>query len=124
MAGKGRTAAYVALWQALRGASRPGAPGVWESLRAVPRLVVATLVGRYPGASRGEIGLLAVAVLYIVSPIDLLPDFLPLLGIVDDAVVASWLAGRLLMDAAAFLRWESEGAPKPGPVVAGKVVRG
>ena len=124
MAGKGKTAAYIALWQALRGASRPGAPGVWESLRATPRMVLASLMGRYHGISRGELGLLAGGLLYVLSPIDLLPDFLPLLGIMDDAVVVTWLAGRLLMDTADFLRWERDSAPEPGPVVAGKVVRG
>lgn len=38
-------------------------------------------------------------VLYLLSPIDLIPDVLPVIGIVDDVVVVSmalrWLLGRL-----------------------------
>ncbi len=32
-------------------------------------------------------GLLVVALLYLVSPVDLIPDTIPLLGIADDAVI-------------------------------------
>lgn len=32
-------------------------------------------------------GLLIVAILYLVSPIDLIPDTIPVLGIMDDAVI-------------------------------------
>lgn len=32
-------------------------------------------------------GLLAAAILYLVSPIDLIPDAIPLAGIIDDAVL-------------------------------------
>jgi uncharacterized membrane protein YkvA (DUF1232 family) len=41
-------------------------------------------------------------VVYLVSPIDILPDFLPLLGIVDDvalvAFAVNWIARRLPKD--------------------------
>jgi uncharacterized membrane protein YkvA (DUF1232 family) len=35
------------------------------------------------------------ALLYFLSPIDILPEFLPLLGIADDAVIATMLLGYL-----------------------------
>jgi uncharacterized membrane protein YkvA (DUF1232 family) len=88
--------------------------------------VIATLTGRYRGTTPGQLGLLAAGVAYVVSPIDLLPDFLPLLGIADDAVVATWVVGRLLLEAAEFLRWERDAVHQPrrgrGPVVSGRVV--
>jgi uncharacterized membrane protein YkvA (DUF1232 family) len=47
----------------------------------------------------GAILSLIVALLYGASPIDLIPDFLPIIGILDDAVVVPTL---LLL---AFLQW-------------------
>ncbi len=125
MARVGRTTAFVALVRALRGAGRHGTPGIGERLRAVPRLVGATLSGRYRGTSRGQLGLLALAVLYTLSPIDLVPEaFIPFLGLADDALVVSWIAGRLLSETEAFLSWEdAEPAPRHDDVVEGHVVR-
>ena len=41
----------------------------------------------------------ALIVLYVVSPIDLIPDVLPVIGVVDDLIVVPlairWLLGRL-----------------------------
>jgi uncharacterized membrane protein YkvA (DUF1232 family) len=42
-----------------------------------------------PAVPRGPKALLWVAIVWIVSPIDLLPEFLPVLGPLDDAVVAA-----------------------------------
>jgi uncharacterized membrane protein YkvA (DUF1232 family) len=121
----GRTTAFVALVRALRGAGKNGSAGVGERLRAVPRLVRATLAGRYRGTTRGQLGLIALAVLYTLSPIDLVPEaFIPLLGLADDALVVSWIAGRLLAETEAFLSWErAEPSRSREDVVEGHVVR-
>ncbi len=105
-----RAAAFVALARALREAHRSGAAGLGQRLRAVPRWVAATLSGSYPGTTRGQLGLLALAALYVVSPVDLLPELvLPVVGLADDAVVVTWLAGRLVQEAGAFIAWERAG---------------
>jgi uncharacterized membrane protein YkvA (DUF1232 family) len=44
---------------------------------------------RDPAVPRGPKVALAVGVVWLVSPIDLLPEFLPVLGPLDDAVVAA-----------------------------------
>jgi uncharacterized membrane protein YkvA (DUF1232 family) len=65
------------------------------------------LTGRYPQLSPGRIGLIVVALAYLVSPVDLLPEaLLPLLGLTDDAVVALWLGGAFLAETDRFLEWE------------------
>jgi uncharacterized membrane protein YkvA (DUF1232 family) len=121
----GRTTAFVALVRALRGAGRRGTPGLGERLRAVPRLVSATLAGRYRGTTRGQLGLIGLAVLYTLSPFDLVPEaFIPLLGLADDALVVTWIAGRVLSETEAFLSWErAEPRRDADDVVQGHVVR-
>jgi len=44
---------------------------------------------RDPGVPRGPKIALAIGVVWLISPIDLLPEFLPVLGPLDDAVVAA-----------------------------------
>jgi uncharacterized membrane protein YkvA (DUF1232 family) len=115
-----RFAAVGAVWRALRAGSRPGTPGVGARLRAVPRLVAATFLGRYRGTTRARLFAMGLAVGYFVSPVDLVPElFVPLLGLVDDAFVAVWLAGSVLLETERFLEWEVD----QHPVVPGEVVR-
>lgn len=63
--------------------------------------------GRYPGLGRGRLVLLGLAVVYLVSPVDLVPELLlAFLGLTDDAVVALWLGGVFLVETDRFLSWE------------------
>jgi uncharacterized membrane protein YkvA (DUF1232 family) len=79
------------------------------------------LSGRYPGLGKGRILLALLGVLYIVSPVDLMPELLfTVFGLGDDAFVAAWVAGALLGEADAFLRWEAEDSRR---VVVGEVIR-
>lgn len=119
-----RTAAFTALWKALRGQRRPGGPGVGEQVSAIPRMVRATLTGRYTGLERSRLGLMALAVVYIVSPFDLVPEAVLLVaGLADDAMLLAWLSGALLSETQAFLEWERTHEPGRGErVVPGEVI--
>ena len=108
MARLGRKAALTALWTALT-AGRRGGPPLGTRVAAIPRMMWAILTGRYDGKAR--LAAMTLAAAYIVSPIDLVPEaFLFLVGLVDDAAVAVWLAGALLSETERFLAWEHERA--------------
>ncbi len=120
-----RISAFAALWQAVRGQRRADAPPVTEQLLALPRLVTMTLRGAYPGLDRSRLLMMGLALAYVVSPVDVMPEALMLLaGLGDDAVVLSWLAGTVLVETEKFLAWE--GAPAAargrGDTVPGRVV--
>ncbi|HYO17854.1 MAG TPA: YkvA family protein, partial [Dermatophilaceae bacterium] len=67
--------------------------------------------GQYAGTSRARLVGIALALLYVVSPIDLLPELLlPFVGLGDDAVVISWIAASLINETESFLGWEGERA--------------
>ena len=105
----GRMSAFAALWQALRGQRGADAPPIGDQLMALPRMVSMTLRGQYPGLDRGRLLLMATALVYVVSPVDLMPEaLLFLVGLGDDALVLSWLAGAVLTETEAFLAWEAE----------------
>lgn len=104
-----RAAALKVLWQAIGGSGRPaGAPGIGTRLAAVPRMLARGLTGRYPHLAKGRVALAGAGLLYVLSPVDAVPELLlPLLGLGDDAVVAAFVVGALLDEADAFLEWEA-----------------
>lgn len=59
--------------------------------RVVAGRVVGGVQERAYRTSKGKIIAMIVAVVYIVSPIDIIPDFLLPVGIIDDATAFSWL---------------------------------
>lgn len=50
-------------------------------------LLVMLVALRHPDTPKKVKGLLALAVIYLLSPIDLIPDTIPLAGLIDDAVI-------------------------------------
>jgi uncharacterized membrane protein YkvA (DUF1232 family) len=105
-------------WTALVRAFRTDTPGVGRRVAAIPRMIAATVRGEYDGKSR--LAMVLVSAAYIVSPIDLVPEgFLFVLGLVDDAAVAAFLAGALLDETERFLDWERKRDAMPGYVVGG-----
>ncbi|MEU8260262.1 YkvA family protein [Micromonospora sp. NPDC048999] len=111
-----RSAAFAALARALLAGAR-GGPSLGARLAALPRMIRATAKGHYDGGLR--LALMTAAMAYIVSPIDLIPEFpLGLIGLADDAVMASWLAGSVLAETERFLEWEARRSSViPGHVV-------
>jgi uncharacterized membrane protein YkvA (DUF1232 family) len=64
------------------------------SRQRVARRVGGRVVGyqdRVYRTSKGKIFAMVVAVIYIVSPIDIIPDFLLPFGVIDDATAFGWL---------------------------------
>ena len=105
--GPARIAAFRALWRAVTQSRRPGSPGPGERVRALPRLVTGAVNGRYAGLGRGRLALFVLALAYLASPVDLVPEvLLGLLGLTDDAVVALWLGGAFLVETDRYLAWE------------------
>jgi uncharacterized membrane protein YkvA (DUF1232 family) len=106
-----RWGALRSLATAFRTATRPGTPGVGTRLASLPRMAWATVRGEYVGASRGRLLAIVGALLYVISPIDLVPElFVPFLGLGDDALVISWIAASLINETEAFLGWERDRA--------------
>lgn len=102
----------VALWR-----SGQGLRGLTEAVRMLPDLL--RLVSRLardrslPWTVRWRLWLLLA---YLASPIDLVPDFVPLVGYADDAVVVA-LALRSVVRAAGSEPLERHWSGSPGGLV-------
>jgi uncharacterized membrane protein YkvA (DUF1232 family) len=95
-------------WRAYKDVSKPGSPGVGARLRAIPRLIGTVLNGTYPGMGKSKLAMMGLGVLYIISPVDVIPEFLLLIGVVDDFGVFLWLMGSLLGESGRYVDWEKE----------------
>ena len=103
-----RTAAFTALGRALLSGAR-GGPSIGARLAALPRMLKASAKGEYDGGMR--VAMMAAATAYVVSPVDFIPEAMFLVfGLVDDAVMVTWLAGSILSETERFLEWEKERA--------------
>ncbi|WP_375374077.1 YkvA family protein [Hymenobacter aerilatus] len=84
----------------------------WETVQTLIRLVRSASSGEYTGLPTSSI-LAAVAVLiYFLSPIDVIPDFIPVIGLLDDVALIAWFTSTLKEQLDKFAEWE-----KTQPVV-------
>jgi uncharacterized membrane protein YkvA (DUF1232 family) len=81
---------------------------VWRYLTALIRLTRAYFSKQYTDVPWQTIVLAIAALIYFVSPIDLIPDFIPVVGFVDDVAVISFVVASIKADLDNFLEWEDD----------------
>jgi uncharacterized membrane protein YkvA (DUF1232 family) len=70
------------------------------------RLVRNYISGDYREVATGTIVSGFAVLLYVLSPIDLVPDFIPVLGFLDDLSLISWFLGKFQDEIAKYRTWE------------------
>jgi uncharacterized membrane protein YkvA (DUF1232 family) len=77
----------------------------WESFQILLRMVRNWLGGRYAPPMPTIVSAIA-ALVYFVDPFDLIPDSLPVLGLLDDAAVITAVVRLNLSEISRFRMWE------------------
>jgi uncharacterized membrane protein YkvA (DUF1232 family) len=77
----------------------------WESLQIFLRMIRARVAGKYC-APADSILMVVAAVIYFLSPFDLVPDGIPVFGLIDDAAVIGCVARANLTAISNFRKWE------------------
>ena len=90
---------------------------VWDSLMAAIRLLRAYARGDYRDIPWSSLLSIIATVIYFVTPLDLIPDFLLAFGLLDDAALIGWILTSLKGDIDRFVDWErAQGGDDSGQV--------
>lgn len=79
----------------------------WPYLMAMIRLIRAYHRGEYRDISPRNLLTLVAAIIYFVSPFDVIPDWVPVFGHIDDAFVVSLALKSVRGDLDTFMAWET-----------------
>ncbi len=82
----------------------------WAYFQAMLRVIRAYYKGEYRELPWKSLVMIIAAVVYFVSPIDLIPDWIPFFGLVDDALIIRLALGSVKDDLDQFMEWETQKA--------------
>jgi len=75
---------------------------------ALTRMLRAWMQGDYKNISTKSIIAVVAALIYFVNPLDLIPDFIPIIGQIDDIFILGYLIKMLNKEIERFMAWEKE----------------
>jgi len=81
---------------------------VQDSVIALARMLSSWVKGDYKNISTKSIIAVVAALIYFVNPLDLIPDFIPVIGQLDDIFVLGYLIKMLNKEIERFMAWEKE----------------
>jgi len=94
---------------AKQAASMPKEPfaETWPYFQAMLRLIRAYSEGNYRDVPESTLVVIIAAIIYIVNPLDVIPDALPALGYLVDATVLALAVRRARQTLDDFMTWET-----------------
>lgn len=80
--------------------------GLREDLSLLQALCVAWWRGEYRAISKPALVSVVAGLLYFLSPLDAIPDWIPVLGFIDDLAVLAWVMRKWADELQAFRAWK------------------
>jgi uncharacterized membrane protein YkvA (DUF1232 family) len=79
----------------------------WETLQSLFRLIKLSAAGEYTGVPTTTVVAAVAVLIYFLSPIDLIPDFIPVVGLLDDMALVAWFSTSIKHELDKFHEWEA-----------------
>jgi uncharacterized membrane protein YkvA (DUF1232 family) len=79
---------------------------VWETMQTMFRMIRLSISGEYTGLPTPTIVAAVAVTIYFLFPIDLIPDFIPVLGYLDDVALVAWFSTSIKEELDRFVEWE------------------
>ncbi len=84
--------------------------GFLHNLQTISRMLRAYVKGEYKVVPWTTVLKIVTALIYFVSPLDFIPDILPILGFSDDIAIVLWVISSCTTDIKRFQEWEAKQA--------------
>ena len=95
------------------GSSQSGFAQVKDIMKTFMRLVKAYANGSYRAVSNKSLLVGIGVLLYLVTPLDVIPDFIPVIGLLDDISLMAWFVDAFQKEINNFRDWESNQTIEP-----------
>jgi len=82
--------------------------GFSENLSLFIRILESYSSGKYKYVPWKSITLIAAGIIYFAYPTDLIPDFIPIAGLIDDVALIMWIYESISDDIENFIEWEKK----------------
>lgn len=79
----------------------------WDTLQSLFRLIKLSVAGEYTGVPTTTVVAAVAVLIYFLSPIDLVPDFIPVVGLLDDMALVAWFSTSIKHELDKFHEWEA-----------------
>ena len=96
----------TAFWQKVEKAS-PVLKQILNNLKSLYGLFVDSVKGNYK-LHPAITGIIGAGLLYFIIPLDLIPDYIPIAGLLDDFVILSTIINSLQKELAEYRDWKDE----------------
>jgi len=81
---------------------------VWEDLQLLFTLMKDYTSGRYREIPVGSVVVILGALIYLVNPIDIIPDIIPVLGNIDDVFIIGLVLSQVHADLQSYKEWREK----------------
>ncbi|EAR08269.1 YkvA family protein [Reinekea blandensis] len=85
---------------------------VWDQLKLMIQMIRAWVSGEYREVPTTSLIAIIAGLIYLLSPIDLIPDMIPVLGYLDDIFVLGVVFTQVAKDLRAFEAWQQAHSEK------------
>jgi len=79
---------------------------IWDQVNTFIRMIKAYINGSFKEVPWKSLLALIAGLIYFITPIDLIPDFIPVMGLLDDLTILLWISRSLQADIVRFKMWE------------------
>ena len=99
--------AHLFLQQGKRLLENRNLESVFRDVEIFMAMIVACVFG-HKSMSKATVTIVLLSLLYVISPIDVIPDFIPIVGYLDDIFVVRLVSRQLHQELRDFQQWRQD----------------